>query len=125
MRMPRIRLCALATLGVLAAVALSGCGSSSEPTAAVAFVKSGLLGGFGEQLQHEDDEQEVEELRQEAPQTREEREEAHERLEQATIEAQQAGETSGETSGEAQSGEEDGEAGSSSAAAEGSGGEAS
>jgi len=86
----RRRVCVLLALALLAPV-LSGC-SNSEPTVASAIARSGMLGGLGEQLKREDDEAELQEIREHAPQTPEEHREARERQEGAAIEAAPAGE---------------------------------
>jgi hypothetical protein len=80
-------LCLLGLLAALVVPTLSGCGSSEEPTLAVAVAKSGVLGGLTDQLKHEDDEVEVAELREHEPHSTEERREAREAQEQAAIEA--------------------------------------
>jgi hypothetical protein len=96
-RMPQApKLLAALVLAALVVALLAGCGSSSEPTAAVAIVKSGLLGSFGDELQREDDADEVRELREMEPQTRSEREEAHEQIEEASLAAAQAAEHEGD-----------------------------
>lgn len=92
----RKSMCILALLAVLVVPTLSGCGNSSEPTLAVAVVKSGVLGSLTDGLKREDDETEVRELREHAPQTREEHQEAREREEQAAIEAAPEPEGEGE-----------------------------
>jgi hypothetical protein len=95
MRHSRKGLLSLLVLALFAAPVLSGCGSSGEPTVAAAVADSGILGSLGEQLKREDDQAEVNELRESAPQTREEVEEDHERSEEAAIQAGQVG--AGET----------------------------
>jgi hypothetical protein len=96
MSLPRRRLAPALAVLALAGGALSGCGSGEEDSAAVALAKSGLLGGLGEQLKHEDDEAEVAELQANAPQTPQERMEAREAAEEATVQAAQPAESAGQ-----------------------------
>jgi hypothetical protein len=109
-RMPQAtKLLAALALAPLVAALLVGGGSSREPTPAVAIVKSGILGSFGDELQREDDEDEVSELREMELQTPSERQEAHEQAEQASLAAAQAAEHEGDLETaqlDAQSGEQ-------------------
>ena len=99
-RMPQAtKLLAALALAPLVAALLVGGGSSREPTPAVAIVKSGILGSFGDELQREDDEDEVSELREMELQTPSERQEAHEQAE-----AGEGGKESGESAAPASEG---------------------
>ncbi len=98
MRQSSIAFCVLLIAGLLAIPALAGfSGGDGSSSAAATIAKSGVLGGFGEQLKREDDEQAVKERVESEPQTPEERAEAHEDREVAAIEAAHHDESEGDS----------------------------
>jgi phage terminase Nu1 subunit (DNA packaging protein) len=80
-------ICVMATVALIALLALSGCGSSTEPTFASAVAHSPAMAWLFEGMKHEDDELDAREKVEEAPHSREEVEEAREQAEQAQLEA--------------------------------------
>jgi hypothetical protein len=80
-------ICLLATLALLALPALSGCGSSTEPSLASAIAHSPTAGWLFEGMKKDDDEADAREQVERTPQTGEEREEAREQAEQVQLES--------------------------------------
>jgi hypothetical protein len=63
------------------------CFAEPREIAGAAQAHGGIVGDLVGQLKHEDDEAEVQQIREHEPATREEREEAHEQAEEAAIQA--------------------------------------
>jgi Sec-independent protein translocase protein TatA len=83
MAQARTSTCLIFLLAVLGLAAF--CVAGPHEIAGAAQAHGGIVGDLVGQLKREDDEAEVEQLREDAPATREEREEAHEQAEEAAI----------------------------------------